>query len=204
MNTTETGGSTVSICHPSRVEGVKALWTAHTLCWLEKCWLINMTSWHACHLRKPPVHRYAHASKEARTTHSNNQCPAPWTTQVTCSQMWPSTCDQHFSSCPPDTSVPPKNSQMCEGTDVKCGGYHLSREALMEEHVCTHGQSGWFTGRAVLTQFSNSPTTSLVILQLLIQILRSMSKTWQHRAHVSGQSDNLKLQEVSCNKYFLF
>lgn len=60
MHTAETGGTTVSICHPSRVEGVKALWTphTHTVCWLEKCWLINMTSWHACHLRKPPVHRY--------------------------------------------------------------------------------------------------------------------------------------------------
>lgn len=135
--TAETGGTTISICHSSR-EGFKALWIPHTDCWLEKFGHINTTSWHACHLRKPPVH-----------THAGHLRHAARTTQVRCSLMRPSTCDQHFPLCPLDTSAPLKGFQMCDGADVKCGGYHLSGEALMEEHACTYGQSGRFTGWAV-------------------------------------------------------
>ena len=66
--TAETGGPTISVCHLSRAGGVKADWIPHTACWLEKCWLKNMTSWYACHLRKPPVHPHTHTLATYVTT----------------------------------------------------------------------------------------------------------------------------------------
>lgn len=176
MHTAETGGTTVSVRHPSRVEGVKDLWTPHTARWLLKCWLINMTFWHDRHLRKPPVRRYTQACTVTTYVPTRGQHRS------------------HAPGCglPPvistSPSPPPTDSQKSEGKDVKCGGYYLSWEPLIEEHVCAYGRSGWFTGRAVLTQFNNSPTTSLLISQPLTQILRSMSKTWQHGAQILSPS----------------
>lgn len=59
------------------------------------------------------------SSQEASCTqihtgmHGNNLRPNPWTTQVTCSWMWPPTCDQHFS-CSPTDGLSKERRKRCE------------------------------------------------------------------------------------------
>lgn len=141
MHTAETGGTTISVQHPSGGEGVRAPWTPHTT-----CWLINMTFWHVCHLRKPPAYRHTH--EQMLTTFITHPLDSA-------GHMLP---DVPFNLCLALLLLLPGHSHSTKGlsdvwrTDVRCRVYNLSRGALTEEeHACTYGQSGLFTGCSVVT-----------------------------------------------------
>lgn len=128
----------------------------------------------------------------------------PQTTPVTCSQMWPSTCDQHFLSCPRDTfhaaeglsDVWSSRCEMWRASSVRRGfnggkRLHIWTEWLIHQSgvgvQCWHGSAPVLLPLRLFRNYSSN-----------IQRYRSMSKALQHfryRAHVSGQSDKSQSQD---------
>lgn len=106
-------------------------------------------------------------------------------------------------------SVPPpqhgtRDPRMCDGADVRWGGYRLSREALMEERARTYGQSGWFTEvSGVGVQCWHNFTPVLLPLRLFYNYSRRKAiDTCQWVRLYSTSVTTLRIQiRVTANSY---